>query len=183
MKKFKEIKDFSEIKVKTDFCELKAAIYGVNSYIYKYKESFAFKPLVEQLKTDLISEGVKIDNIQVSEKCTKHKTDVIAKLKCIIHGLTGYLKDYTIDNSFEEAINTSMRFQIRSFLKDREENKLSVENCLGMLKRNQLLYNSKTEIEDSLNIVINFPNFIKLQDDIKKELYKLIDVYDFGKSN
>ena len=93
------------------------------------------------------------------------------------------MNEYSVDKSFEDAIIISWRFHIRSFLKVRDEKKLSVENCLDMLRRNQLLYNSKREIEKSLNTTIQMPNFIKLQDDIKRELYKFIDVYDFGKSN
>ena len=40
MKKFKDIEGFCEIKLKTDYCELKGAIYSINGHIYKYKETF-----------------------------------------------------------------------------------------------------------------------------------------------
>ena len=183
MKKFKNIEGFCEIKLKTDYCELKGAIYSINGLIYKYKESYAFQPLVKQLIAELTAEGVKIDSLKITEKYQKQKADAIDRLKKLIYALRDYLNEYSVDKSFEDAIIISLRFQIRSFLKVRDEKKLSVENCLDMLRRNQLLYNSKREIEKSLNISIQMPNFIKLQDDIKRELYKFIDVYDFGKSN
>ena len=179
MKKFKEIEGFGEIKLKTDICELKGAIYSVNGLIYKYKESYAFQPLVKQLIAELTAEGVKIDSLKITGKYQKQKTDAIDRLKILIYTLKEYLKEYSIDKSFEDAIIISLRFQIRSFLKVRDEKKLSVENCLDMLRRNQLLYNSLREIEKSLNTTIQMPNFVKLQDDIKRELYKFIDVYDF----
>ena len=183
MKKFKEIEGFGEIKLKTDFCELKGAIYSVNGLIYKYKESYAFQPLVTQLIAELTAEGVMIDSLKITEKYQKQKADAIDRLKKVIYALKEYLKEYSIDQSFEDAIIISLRYQIGSFLKVRKEKKLSVENCLDMLRRNQLLYNSMREIEKSLDTSIQMPNFIKLQDDIKRELYKFIDVYDFGKSN
>ena len=183
MKKFKDIEGFCEIKLKTDYCELMGAIYSINGHIYKYKESYAFQPLVKQLIDDLTAEGVMIDGLKITEKYQKQKADAIDRLKKVIYALTEYLKEYSIDKSFEDAIIISLRYQIGSFLKVRDEKKLSVENCLDMLRRNQLLYNSMWEIEKSLNTRIQMPNFIKLQDDIKRELYKFIDVYDFGKSN
>ena len=183
MKKFKEIEGFGEIKLKTDFCELKGAIYSVNGLIYKYKESYAFQPLVTQLIAELTAEGVMIDSLKITEKYQKQKADAIDRLKKVLYALNEYLKEYSIDQSFEDAIIISLRYQIGSFLKVRDEKKLSVENCLDMLRRNQLLYNSMREIEKSLDTSIQMPNFIKLQDDIKRELYKFIDVYDFGKSN
>ena len=35
MKKFKDIEGFCEIKLKTDYCELKGAIYSINGLVYK----------------------------------------------------------------------------------------------------------------------------------------------------
>ena len=121
-----------------------------------------------------------IDSLKITEKYQKQKADAIDRLKKLIYALREYLNEYSIDKSFEDANIISLKFQIGSFLKIRDEKKLSVENCLDMLRRNQLLYNSMREIKKSLNTTIQMPNFIKLQDDIKRELYKFIDVYDFG---
>ena len=116
MKKFKDIEGFGEVKLKTDYCELKGAIYSINGLIYKYKESYAFQPLVKQLIDDLTAEEVMIDSLKITEKYQKQKADAIDRLKKLIYALRDYLNEYSVDKSFEDAIIISLRFQIRSFL-------------------------------------------------------------------
>ena len=116
MKKFKDIEGFGEIKLKTDYCELKGAIYSINGHIYKYKESYAFQPLVKRLIDDLTAEVIMIDSLKITEKYQKQKADAIERLKKPIYPLREYLNEYSIDKSFEEAIIISLKFQIMSFL-------------------------------------------------------------------
>jgi hypothetical protein len=50
---------------------------------------------------------------------------------------------------------------------------------MEMLQRNKLIYDSIRQAEQSLGVRIENKSFMRLQQDIKGELQKLIDVYDF----
>jgi hypothetical protein len=48
-----------------------------------------------------------------------------------------------------------------------------------MLQRNRLIYDSLRQAEHTLGVRIENKSFMRLQTDIKNELQKIIDVYDF----
>ena len=68
---------------------------------------------------------------------------------------------------------------MRVFLKHKDENTLTIDNCIEMLQRNRLIYDSLIQAEQALNVRIENKSFFRLQKDIKGELQKLVDVYDF----
>ena len=179
MKKFNEIDGFSDLKIKTDFCELRTAVYVVNGTIRKYLQAYAFIPLVEQLIKELTDSGIAIKNIKVNDKNQKQKDDILSDIRNLIRGLKAYQNEFRFDDSCRSAIKSSANYQLQRFLKAREDKSLSVEMCIELLQRNKLIYRSIKDAEQNLNTTISFPNFIKLQDDIKGELQKLIDAYDF----
>lgn len=179
MKKFKEIDGITDIKVKTDYCELKGAIYRINGIIRSYLHSYAFPSLVEQLKKELIDEGIKVNEMKMSEKYTSQRKAVLDKLKDVISVLKNYSKNFSYDETCTSAITASTKFQIQRFLKARETQSISVEQCMELLKRNLLIYQCVKDVETKLNTSLQLSKFVTLQNDVKTELNKLLEVYDF----
>ena len=68
---------------------------------------------------------------------------------------------------------------MRVFLNNKDESKLTIENCIEMLQRNRLIYDSLRQAEQALGVRIESKSFMRLQTDIKTELQKLINAYDF----
>ena len=179
MKKFNEIDGFKDLKIRTDFCELKSAVYGVNGTIHKYLQSYAFPPLVEQLIIELTEYGVAIKNIKINDRNKKQQEDALNEIRALVLALQAYRNQFRFNETCVSAIKASASYQLQRFLKERENNRLTIDLCLELLRRNKLIHLSIKEVEMSLNTTISLPNFIKLQDDIKRELQKLIDTYDF----
>lgn len=179
MKKFQDIDGITDIKVKTDYCELKGTIYRINGIIRSYLHSYAFPPLVEQLKTELIDEGIKVNEMKMSEKYTSQRKAVLDKLKVIISVLKNYSKNFSYDETCAFAITASTKYQIQRFLKARESQSISVEQCMELLKRNLLIYQCVKDVETKLNTSLQHSKFVALQNDVKTELNKLLEVYDF----
>lgn len=48
MKKFCEIKNFSQIEEKVNYCSLKSLLYAANAIIYNYRQAYAFPVLVKK---------------------------------------------------------------------------------------------------------------------------------------
>ena len=179
MKKFNEINGITDIEVKTDFCELRIALYNTRGVIRKYLYAYAFPPLVYRFIEELITEGRKIKQIKVSDKAKSKQEELLAKIQYLIKVLHGYLQSFAWDNSSISAVDTSAKYQVRVFLKYKDENTLTIDNCIEMLQRNRLIYDSLIQAEQALNVRIENKSFFRLQKDIKDELQKLVDVYDF----
>ena len=77
MKKFNEIDGITDIEVKTDFCELRIALYNTRGVIRKYLYAYAFPSLVCMFVEELATEALKIKQIKVSEKAK-------AKRNCLL---------------------------------------------------------------------------------------------------
>lgn len=179
MKKFNEIDGIADIEVKTDYCELRIAAYNTRGVIRKYLYAYAFPPLVNKFIEDLTAEGAKVKQIKVTDRAKAKQEELLSKIQRLIKVLNAYIQSFTWNNSSISAVETSAKYQVRVFLKHKDENTLTIDNCMEMLQRNRLIYDSLKQAEQTLNTKIQNKSFLRLQNDIKGELQKLIDVYDF----
>ena len=179
MKKFNEIDGITDIEVKTDFCELRIALYNTRGVIRKYLHAYAFPSLVCRFVEELAAEGLKIKQIKVTEKAKAKQEELLIKIQHLIDVLQEYFKSFAWDKDCISSIETSAKFQVSVFLKSKAENKLTIDSCMEMLQRNKLIYDSIRQAEYALGVRIENKSFMRLQTDIKNELQKIIDVYDF----
>lgn len=179
MKKFNEIDGITDIEVKTDFCELRIALYNTRGVIRKYLHAYAFPSLVNKFIEDLTAEANKVKQVKAQDTIKETQETIITKIKYLIKVLQEYLQSFAWDNSSIDAIEKSAKYQVRVFLNNKDENKLTIENCIEMLLRNRLIYDSLRQAEKALGVRIESKSFMRLQTDIKNELQKLINVYDF----
>ena len=54
MIKFCEIKNFSQIEEKVNYCSLKSLLYAANAIIYNYRQAYAFPVLVKKAREEMI---------------------------------------------------------------------------------------------------------------------------------
>lgn len=179
MKKFNEIDGITDIEVKTDFCELRIALYNTRGVIRKYLYAYAFPSLTNKFIEDLTAEANKVKQVKALDKIKETQETIITKIQHLIKNLQEYLQSFTWDTSSVSAIETSAKYQVRVFLNSKDENKLTIENCIEMLQRNRLIYDSLRQAEKALGVRIESKSFMRLQTDIKTELQKLINAYDF----
>ena len=179
MKKFNEINGIADIEVKTDFCELRIALYNTRGVIRKYLYAYAFPSLANKFIEDLTAEANKVKQVKALDKIKETQETIITKIQHLIKTLQDYLQSFTWDRSSVSAIETSAKYQVRVFLNNKDENKLTIENCIEMLQRNRLIYDSLRQAEKALGVRIESKSFMRLQTDIKTELQKLINAYDF----
>ena len=179
MKKFNEIDGITDIEVKTDFCELRIALYNTRGVIRKYLHAYAFPSLVCMFVEELAAEGLKIKQIKVAEKAKAKQEELLIKIQHLIDVLQEYFKSFVWNKDCISSIETSAKFQVSVFLKSKAENKLTIDSCMEMLQRNKLIYDSIRQAEYALGVRIENKSFMRLQTDIKNELQKIIDVYDF----
>ena len=179
MRKFNEINGITDIEVKTDFCELRIALYNTRGVIRKYLYAYAFPSLANKFIEDLTAEANKVKQVKALDKIKETQETIITKIQHLIKVLQEYLQSFAWDNSSIDAIEKSAKYQVRVFLNNKDENKLSIETCMEMLQRNKLIYDSIRQAEYALGVKIENKSFMRLQTDIKNELQKLIDVYDF----
>ena len=179
MKKFNEINGITDIEVKTDFCELRIALYNARGVIRKYLYAYAFPSLACRFVEELAAEGLKVKQSKVSEKAKAKQEELLIKIQHLIDVLQESCKSFVWDKDCISSIETSAKFQVSVFLKSKAENKFTIDSCMEMLQRNKLIYDSIRQAEQSLGVRIENKSFMRLQQDIKGELQKLIDVYDF----
>lgn len=179
MKNFNEINGIADIEVKTDFCELRIALYNTRGVIRKYLYAYAFPSMVNKFIEDLTAEANKVKQVKALDKIKETQETIITKIRHLIKVLQEYLQSFTWDTSSVSAIETSAKYQVRVFLKNKDEDKLTIENCIEMLQRNRLIYDSLRQAEQALGVRIESKSFMRLQTDIKTELQKLINAYDF----
>jgi ribosomal protein S8 len=179
MKKFNEIDGITDIEVKTDFCELRIALYNTRGVIRKYLYAYAFPSLANKFIEDLTAEANKVKQVKALDKIKETQETIITKIQHLIKTLQEYLQSFTWDTSSVSAIETSAKYQVRVFLNNKDENKLTIENCIEMLQRNRLIYDSLRQAEKALGVRIESKSFMRLQTDIKTELQQLINAYDF----
>ena len=68
MKKFNEIDGITDIEVKTDFCELRIALYNTRGVIRKYLYAYAFPSLANKFIEDLTAEANKVKQVKALDK-------------------------------------------------------------------------------------------------------------------
>jgi hypothetical protein len=71
MKKFNEIDGITDIEVKTDFCELRIALYNTRGVIRKYLYAYAFPSLANKFIEDLTAEANKVKQVEALDDVTQ----------------------------------------------------------------------------------------------------------------
>ncbi len=178
MKKFCEIKNFSQIEESTNYCLLKSLLFEANGIIYKYRQAYAFPLLVKQAKDEIIKTMQQISGLKLtSPKYKPQQEAILAKGRAIVAALTNYEQEFQFDESSAAAIDTSAKFQVRTFLQTKDV--MTFSQGIDLLERNKLLYATIRTIEEQLSIKISIPSFFRLQDDIINRMKGDLDKYAF----
>lgn len=178
MIKFCEIKNFSQIEEKVNYCSLKSLLYAANAIIYNYRQAYAFPVVVKKAREEMIEVMQQILELKLtSPKYKPQQEAILAKGRALVAALINYEREFQYDESCVEAINTSARFQVHTFL-DKKKTLMFAEG-IGLLERNNLLYATIKTIEEKLSIKINIPSFFGLQDEIIAHMKENLDKYAF----
>ena len=84
MKKFNEIDGIADIEVKTDFCELRIALYNTRGVIRKYLYAYAFPSLANKFIEDLTAEANKVKQVKAQDKIKETQETIITKIQHLI---------------------------------------------------------------------------------------------------
>ena len=178
MKKFCEIKNFSQIEEKVNYCSLKSLLYEANAIIYSYRQAYAFPALVKKVRDEMIEVMQQISELKLtSPKYKPQQEAILAKGRALVAALINYEREFQFDESCVEAINTSAKFQVRTFLQKKDM--MTFSQGIDLLERNNLLYATIKTIEEQLSIKISIPSFFRLQDDIINRIKGDLDKYAF----
>lgn len=177
MKRFNEIQNFKNIEVKTNYCALKSALYNINGLIIKYKETFAFPELVKVADEELVAAFKGIKTMKLSEAHEKERVAILACGREIIGSLRAYMRTFSYDNDCIDAAAKTARFQVGNFIKSK--NDMTINDGVGMLKRNRLVYEAIKNVEHNCKTKIDVKSFYRLQDDVLHLVKEKLDGYAF----
>ena len=179
MKKIKDIENFKRLEGKSEYSQLRDLTYAINGVIIKYSETYAFPNIVNEVKNELVTLFKQIADLKPhKEAYDKSRQIVLNKGRDIVKALIRYNKNFKYDTSCIEAASKSAKYQVFSFLKNKEH--LDFETAFGMMQRNKLINESINIINEKCDGKIFEPNFNRLQNDLIKLLVNTIESYDFA---
>jgi hypothetical protein len=179
MKKFCEIKGFTQIEVSTNYCSLKSLLYEVNGIIYKYRQTYAFPALVDTAREELTAKFKEIADLEItSGKHSPPRKEILQYGRNIVKALSEHNRSFKYDNSCVDAVTTSAKYQVRSFLQVKD--KMTLTEGMEIMKRNLLLNDTIKIVEKECGTKISIPSFNRLQDDMISHLKSKLDAYAFA---
>lgn len=163
MKKIEElkIKNITLENVKVKF-QVKLLQYNLNSIIYRYRQKYAFKEIVDELINKLTKEVIK-SNLKEDEEAG----EIITKAREIIKQLIIYSKNCNITpKEAQEGVDCSLRYILYYYSKNKE--RMELEEQIELLK--ELVLFKKVISNYNLNITDRINNAYKLEKQLRESI-------------
>ncbi len=102
----------------------------INGILYDYSKCYISPMMAEQLYTTLCSLGVELNEAPD----TANKGTILARLRLVCTNLKEYKRTYSWTEADGELVNRTLKFQLRQYLDNKENNALDVQKTLARNK-------------------------------------------------
>ena len=116
---------------------IKRILYGINKILYDNNKRFISPQVASIILEQLKEYGKELKDLAVSQSCETKKTEILSELRRICKSIIQYKKEFIWDDESVQQVNTTMKYQLSMYIKERDS---STFDELSFLKRNKEIW-------------------------------------------
>lgn len=116
---------------------IKRILYDVNQILYDNNKRYISPLIASNILNQLKEYGMELKDLPVCKSCEAKKAEILSELRRIYNSINKYRKDFTWDDESVQQVNTTMKYQLSMYIKERGS---STFDELSFLKRNKEIW-------------------------------------------